>query len=90
MRERRRENHPTSRRGGFAGPATQEEASEKGGNMPEYRKKKDTDAWHWCKNCSKWPTSEYVKEWHSGTERPKTGELDNECKDKEEKKTCTT
>ena len=59
--------------------------------MPEYRKKKDgKDTWHWCKNCSNWPTSNYESEWHSGTERPKTGELDNECKAKEKDGKCTT
>jgi hypothetical protein len=31
--------------------------------MPEYRKKKGSDVWHWCKNCSKWPTSDYDAAW---------------------------
>ena len=56
--------------------------------MPIYRKKKGTDTWHWCKNCSNWPTSDYDEEWHPGTERPKSGELDNECRAKESSNTC--
>lgn len=59
--------------------------------MPEYRKRKTgSDTWHWCKNCPNWPTSDYDSEWHSGKERPKTGELDNTCKSKEDNGTCTT
>ncbi len=27
--------------------------------MPEYRLKKDTDVWHWVRECSKWPTYDY-------------------------------
>ena len=27
--------------------------------MTIYRRKKDIDTWHWCKNCSDWPTSDY-------------------------------
>lgn len=52
--------------------------------MPEYRKKKDSDVWHWCTNCSKWPTDNYV----SRDTKPTTGELDEECKSKEKKGTC--
>ena len=54
--------------------------------MPEYRKKKESDTWHWCKNCSKWPTSNYDVQ-HT---KPTTGELDNECKAKEQNKQCKT
>lgn len=45
--------------------------------MPTYRKKRGEDEWHWCKNCSNWPMSDYDEEYHSGTERPSTGELCN-------------
>lgn len=24
-----------------------------------YRKKKDSDTWHFCRNCSNWPTSNF-------------------------------
>ena len=56
--------------------------------MPTYRRKKSKDAWHWCKNCSNWPTSDYDEEYHSGTERPSTGELCNECRAKEKTGDC--
>ena len=55
--------------------------------MTTYRKKKGSDTWHWCKNCSKWPTSNY-DEW-TGDERPTSGELDNECKSKEKSNDCS-
>ena len=48
--------------------------------MPEYRKKKGSDTWHWCKNCSNWPISNYDSEHKTGKTRPSPGELDNECK----------
>lgn len=49
-----------------------------------YRRKKISDTWHYCKNCSKWPTSDYYEE----INKPKTGELCNECKGKESNGTC--
>lgn len=59
--------------------------------MTTYRRKKGTtDVWHWCKNCSNYPKADYDEEWHSGRERPKTGELDNECRSKEEQGKCET
>lgn len=54
--------------------------------MTIYRRKKDSDTWHWCKNCSNWPTSEYVEVTVSG--RPTSGELDNECLAKEKAGNC--
>ncbi len=56
--------------------------------MPTYRKRKGSDAWHWCTNCSNWPTSDFDHEWHAGKERPSSGELDNECKAKEDAGNC--
>jgi hypothetical protein len=50
----------------------------------EYRRKKDSDTWHWCANCSNWPTSNYDVSYH----KPTYGELDNECKAKEAAGTC--
>lgn len=52
--------------------------------MAEYRKKKGSDTWHWCTNCSNWPTSDY----ESRQSKPTTGELDNECKAKEDAGNC--
>ena len=50
-----------------------------------YRRRKDSDAWHWCRNCSNWPTSNYVEQ----QSKPTSGELDNECKAKEAAGNCT-
>ena len=54
----------------------------------EYRRKKDSDTWHWCTNCSNWPTYNY--ETWIGEGRPPSGELDNECKSKEREGKCKT
>ena len=53
--------------------------------MTEYRKKKGSDTWHWCKNCSNWPTSGYDKI----NKKPTSGELDNECIAKEKANNCS-
>lgn len=58
--------------------------------MPYYRRKKDSDTWHWCTNCDDYPQSDYVQEWHPNGERPKTGELDNQCLAKEKAGNCRT
>jgi len=52
--------------------------------MAEYRKRKDRDTWHWCKNCFNWPTSSY----ESRYSKPSSGELCNECKAKDERGEC--
>lgn len=49
-----------------------------------YRRKKDSDTWHWCRNCSRWPTSDYVEQQN----RP-AYDLCNECKGKEKSDNCT-
>jgi hypothetical protein len=49
-----------------------------------YRRKTNSDTWHFCRNCSKWPTSDFVER----TTRPTTGELDNECRSKQQSGTC--
>ena len=53
-----------------------------------YRKEKDHDIWHWCKNCTEWPTSNYDEAIYPGFERPKTGELCDQCISIEETKEC--
>ena len=50
-----------------------------------YRKKTYSDTWHWCRNCSNWPMSEY----NSRSAKPTTGELCNECKAKDAAGNCT-
>lgn len=49
----------------------------------EYRRKKGSDTWHFCKNCSKWPTEDYEVR----NTKPE-GELCNECRSKEENRNC--
>jgi hypothetical protein len=51
----------------------------------KYRRREDSDTWHFCTNCTLWPTQGYVE--HDG--KPTTGELCNQCKDKEKNGTCT-
>ena len=51
----------------------------------EYRKRKGSDTWHWCRNCPKWPTSDYDVTY----EMPTTGKLDKECKSKDDKGECS-
>ena len=43
--------------------------------MAEYRRRKGSDTWHWCRNCNNWPTSDY----ETRATKPTTGEMDNEC-----------
>ena len=52
-----------------------------------YRRRKDKDAWHWCKNCTNWPVQAgtYVEQ----TNKPTTGELCNQCQAKEKNGNCT-
>jgi hypothetical protein len=54
--------------------------------MTTYRKRKGSDTWHWCRNCSQWPTSDYEEVTTAG--RPTTGELHNECRSKEQEGNC--
>ena len=42
-----------------------------------YRRRKGHDTWHWCRNCSTWPTKDYEEE--ASSSKPTTGELCNEC-----------
>lgn len=52
--------------------------------MKTYRRKRGSDTWHWCHNCTDWPTSDYVEENH----KPTSGELCNQCLGKERNGTC--
>ena len=51
----------------------------------QYRKKKGSDTWHFCSNCSNWPTSNY----DSSSTKPTNGELCDQCKAKEKAGTCS-
>lgn len=50
----------------------------------EYRQKYGSDTWHWCKNCTRYPTSDY----RSTNTKPQSGELCNECKAKDRDDNC--
>lgn len=54
--------------------------------MPKYRRRNGQHAWHWCMNCSNWPTSDYSES--EGGGRPIAGELCNECSAKEKAGMC--
>ena len=49
------------------------------------RRKGGYDTWHFCSNCSNWPTSNY----DSQSSKPTTGELCNECKSKRSNNNCS-
>ena len=49
-----------------------------------YRRKKGSDTWHWCKNCSNYPTSDY--DYRSS--KPSGGELCDQCISKDKKGKC--
>jgi hypothetical protein len=53
--------------------------------MAEYRKRRGTDTWHFCSNCSNYPTSDYV----SSPGDPGSGEKCNECKAKKANGSCS-
>ncbi|WP_167976369.1 hypothetical protein [Lentzea indica] len=46
------------------------------------RRRKGSDTWHFCTNCSQWPTSDY----ETGT--GVSGEKCNECKSKQSNGGC--
>jgi hypothetical protein len=48
-----------------------------------FRKKSGSDTWHFCSNCSQWPTSDYDEQ-----ETPTSGQRCNECKSKGETGNC--
>ncbi len=54
--------------------------------MITYRRRHDSDTWHWCRNCSTWPTSDYIEQ--QSEDRPTTGELCNQCLAKEKEGDC--
>lgn len=50
-----------------------------------YRKRKGNDTWHFCSNCSNWPTKDYDEQ----SSKPTTGEFCNECKAKKDNNNCS-
>jgi hypothetical protein len=53
--------------------------------IAEYRKRKGTDTWHWCSNCSSWPTGVDTDKQDG---KPTSGELCNECQAKHFRGNC--
>lgn len=50
----------------------------------QYRRRRASDTWHFCRNCSNWPTKDYV----TRNTRPSSHELCNQCLEKEKDKNC--
>jgi Protein of unknown function (DUF2442) len=49
-----------------------------------YRRQHGKDTWHFCSNCSFWPTSGY----DTSNSRPTSGELCNECQSRQSADDC--
>lgn len=49
-----------------------------------YRRSRNTPIWHYCTNCSEWPTANY----YDKNERPSDGELCRECEAKLLRQEC--
>jgi hypothetical protein len=54
--------------------------------LSEWRRRKGHDTWHFCKNCSNWPTA---SESDISYTKPSTGEFCNECKAKQSNGECS-
>ena len=52
-----------------------------------WRKRKGQiyDSWHFCRNCSNWPTSDYVER----STPPSSGEQCDQCRSKKANNNCT-
>lgn len=53
--------------------------------MASYVKAKGSDTWHWCRNCSRYPSGPDVEK---STSKPQSGELCNECRAKQARGDC--
>jgi hypothetical protein len=59
---------------------------EKGESMAStWRRKRGSDTWHFCSNCSNWPTSDY----DTSYSKPSSGEFCNECQAKRANNSCS-
>lgn len=54
----------------------------------EYRRRKQSNVWHWCRNCSNWPTGKAGVDYVSWRAKPEDDELDGECLAKSERGVC--
>jgi hypothetical protein len=52
-----------------------------------YRRRNESNTWHWCENCNNWPTTPrtYVER----RDEPKSRELCEECSALQNKGNCT-
>ena len=50
-----------------------------------YRRKAGDDTWHWCTNCSDWPTYVFFEQ----STKPSKGKLCIECRAKDKGQNCT-
>jgi hypothetical protein len=50
----------------------------------QYRKKRGSDTWHWCSNCTNYPASDY----DTSPTKPTSGELCDQCLGKERAGNC--
>jgi hypothetical protein len=55
--------------------------------MANYVKAPGSDTWHWCRNCTSYPST--IGSRHSGG-RPASGELCDQCLGKEKNGNCTS
>lgn len=55
--------------------------------MSQYRRKNGSDTWHWCSNCSNYPTG--AGTYDSRPDKPSSGDLCNECKAKRDAGNCS-
>ncbi len=49
-----------------------------------YRRRTGSDTWHFCSNCSLWPTADHKEQ----ATKPTTGELCNQCRSKDDDGDC--
>jgi len=54
--------------------------------MVEFRRRKDSQKWHFCTNCSEWPTADYVTEY--GDFVPQSDEVCWECHGNDKSGNC--
>lgn len=60
---------------------------EKNGRKSTAQMQAFEDTWHWCRNCSNWPISDYGEK--ESNLRPTTGELCDQCLAKEKVDDCS-
>lgn len=49
-----------------------------------YRRRTGSDTWHFCSNCSLWPTADHKEQ----ATKPTTGELCDQCRSKDDDGDC--